>query len=182
MDRKRYPANEFKRLYHLRWGVEECFKRLKYHQEIEHMSGKSVPVVLQDFYAGILAGNLTTALAVAGRRQLQAQQQKSYLASAKTYQINLAQAFAKMKQYQARLWRLEGGRLGQYLKDLILLLMKFKEQVRPDWQFSRKNTQCKASPLDALQMHFVIKDFGLTYRHWGRAGLSGKNCRVSFIS
>ena len=28
MDQKRFPAQEFKRLYHLRWGVEEFYKRL----------------------------------------------------------------------------------------------------------------------------------------------------------
>jgi len=49
MDEKRYPAIEFKRLYHLRWGVEKFYKRLKHHQEIENLSGKSVQVVLQGF-------------------------------------------------------------------------------------------------------------------------------------
>jgi IS4 transposase len=34
IDKKCYPAQEFKRLYHLRWGVEEFYKRLKHHQEI----------------------------------------------------------------------------------------------------------------------------------------------------
>ena len=65
MDEKRFPASDFKRLYHLRWGIEEFFKRLKYHQEVENISGKSVRVVLQDFHARILAGNLTAALALA---------------------------------------------------------------------------------------------------------------------
>jgi hypothetical protein len=70
MDAKRYSAQEFKRLYHLRWGVEEFYKRLKHHQEVENLSGKSVQVVLQDFHAKILAGNLTTALIVSGHHYL----------------------------------------------------------------------------------------------------------------
>ena len=59
MDPQRYPAHAFKRLYHYRWGVEDFYQRLKHHQEIENMSGKSVLVVRQDFYAKILAGNPT---------------------------------------------------------------------------------------------------------------------------
>jgi hypothetical protein len=31
-------------LSHLRWGVEAFYKRLKYHQAVENISGKSVQV------------------------------------------------------------------------------------------------------------------------------------------
>jgi hypothetical protein len=70
MDAKRYPAHEFSRLYHLRWGVEEFHKRLKHHQEIDNISGKSAQVVLQDFHAKIKTANLTAALVVSGHRYL----------------------------------------------------------------------------------------------------------------
>jgi hypothetical protein len=134
MDEKRYPAREFKRLYHLRWGVEEFFKRLKYHQEVENLSGKSVRVVLQDFHARILAGNLTAALALAGNRCLE----KSRNKNKPVYQINFAQAFAKMKLYQVKLWKLTGASLARYLWELIQLLRQYKEVVRPDRSYPRK--------------------------------------------
>lgn len=134
VDEKRYPAHEFKRLYHLRWGVEEFYKRIKYHQEIENVSGKSVQVVMQDFYAKILAGNLTAALAIAGLNYLE----KTQIKDKPLYRINLAQAFAKMKQYQVKLWKLTGDSLVTYLRELVLLLCQFKEQVRPDRTFPRK--------------------------------------------
>lgn len=134
MDAKRYPAHEFKRLYHLRWGVEEFYKRLKHHQEIENISGKSVLVVMQDFHAKILSSNLTAALALAGQRHLE----KSQSQDKPIFQINLSQAFAKMKLYQVKLWRLTGASLSSYLRELILLLSLFKEQVRPDRSFPRK--------------------------------------------
>jgi len=141
MDDKCFPVSQFKQLYHLRWGVEEFFKRLKYHQEIENMSGKSVLVVMQDFHAKILSGNLTAALAIAGNRLLDkavnARDRKD--GATKTfYQINFAQAFAKMKQYQARLWSLCDTALRNYLKDLVLLFSQFKELVRPERSFPRK--------------------------------------------
>jgi hypothetical protein len=134
MDEKRFPASDFKRLYHLRWGVEEFFKRLKYHQEVENISGKSVRVVLQDFHARILAGNLTAALALAGNRCLEKTRDKNK----PVYQINLAQAFAKMKLYQVKLWKLTGASLTRYLWALIQLLLQFKEVVRPDRSYPRK--------------------------------------------
>ena len=140
MDQKRFPAHEFKRLYHLRWGVEEFYKRLKHHQEVENMSGKSVLIVMQDFHAKILCGNLTAALAMAGQRHLN-QHNKSKPSEMKIYQINFAQAFAKMKQYQAKLWQLSGSALSQFLKDLMLLMLQYKELVRPDRSFPRK--MCK---------------------------------------
>jgi hypothetical protein len=140
MDQKRFPAQEFKRLYHLRWGVEEFYKRLKHHQEVENISGKSVLVVMQDFHAKILCGNLTAALAIAGHRHLN-KHHKSNTPHRKTYQINFAQAFAKMKQYQAKLWQLSGSPLSQFLEDLMLLMTQYREQVRPDRSFPRK--MCK---------------------------------------
>jgi hypothetical protein len=54
------------------------------------------------------------------------------------YQINLAQAFAKMKQYQVKLWKLTGASLARYLWELIQLFLQFKEVVRPDRSYPRK--------------------------------------------
>ncbi len=48
MDKQRFPSNEFKQLYHLRWGIEENYKRLKQWVEIENFSGKSALSVKQD--------------------------------------------------------------------------------------------------------------------------------------
>jgi hypothetical protein len=137
MDQKRFPVQEFKRLYHLRWGIEEFYKRLKHHQEVENISGKSVLVVMQDFHAKVLCGNLTAALAIAGHRHLN-KHNTIKTPQKKSYQINFAQAFAKMKQYQAKLWQLSGSALSQFLKELMLLMTQYKELVRPDRSFPRK--------------------------------------------
>lgn len=59
LDEEALPASEFKELYHLRWGVEENYKRLKQWVEIENFSGKSALSVKQDFYAKVFTANLT---------------------------------------------------------------------------------------------------------------------------
>ncbi|MEN7974101.1 MAG: IS4 family transposase [Verrucomicrobiota bacterium] len=128
---KRYPASLFKRLYHLRWGVETYFRRAKYQQEVEAISGKSVEVVLQDFHATVLASNLTAALALAGRKKLREDKGDTGSNEKGDYLINFAQAFAKVKQYGVALWSMTGKALDQYLKELVQLLALSYEPVRP---------------------------------------------------
>ncbi|MCU7960691.1 MAG: transposase [gamma proteobacterium symbiont of Bathyaustriella thionipta] len=74
MDSKTYPAKIFKSLYHLRWGIEENYKRMKQWIEIENFSGKSVLSIQQDFYAKIVACNLSTILALAGQKKIRKKQ------------------------------------------------------------------------------------------------------------
>jgi len=68
MDSDKYDAGLFKSLYHLRWGIEENYKRLKQWVEIENFSGKSALSVQQDFYAKIVASNLTALMAMPHRK------------------------------------------------------------------------------------------------------------------
>ncbi len=93
LDTQAYPAEEFKALYHLRWGIEENYKRLKQWVEIENFSGKSALSVRQDFYAKVLSTNLTAILANVAQRQVD----KIVVNRKLPYKINFAQALSKMK-------------------------------------------------------------------------------------
>ena len=55
LDTKAYPYRAFAKLYALRWGIEENYKREKQRLEIENFSGRSPWVLLQDFHAKIFA-------------------------------------------------------------------------------------------------------------------------------
>jgi len=93
MDTNKYEASLFKSLYHLRWGIEENYKRLKQWVEVENFSGKSALSVQQDFYAKIVTLNLTALLAMAANKTITANTKHCKL----NYQINFAQAISKMK-------------------------------------------------------------------------------------
>ena len=93
MDNKIYKADLFKDLYHLRWGIEENYKRLKQWLEIENFSGKSALSVQQDFYAKIVSSNLTTLMEIAAQKIVD--KRAGNLKS--NYQVNSAQALSKMK-------------------------------------------------------------------------------------
>ena len=93
LDEERYPACVFKELYHLRWGIEENYKRQKQWLEIESFSGKSALSVFQDFHAKMLTMNITAIMVAESQKQV------NHTMSARThrYKINFAQALSKMK-------------------------------------------------------------------------------------
>lgn len=131
LDRKAYPQRAFAKLYALRWGIEENYKREKQRLEIENFSGRSPWVVLQDFHAKIFAQNLTAI--IASLAQWLADER--YRHRQHVYRINFANALSKMKNNLVRLllhtspldlcWRLM-----QRMADAV-------EAVRPDRTYPR---------------------------------------------
>ncbi|MFV0507042.1 MAG: IS4 family transposase [Bacteroidales bacterium] len=63
LDDRKYKVEEFKDLYHLRWGVEEAYKLLKNRIELEAFSGKTANAVKQDFHAKVFLMTLCAAYA-----------------------------------------------------------------------------------------------------------------------
>jgi hypothetical protein len=58
LDTQQYPAAAFAKLYHLRWGVETFFDRLKNKLNLELFSGHLPIVIEQDFFASIFLANI----------------------------------------------------------------------------------------------------------------------------
>lgn len=100
LDEKAYPQRAFAKLYALRWGIEENYKREKQRLEIENFSGRSPWVVLQDFHAKIFAQNLTAILATLAQWLAD----ERYRHRQHTYRINFANALSKMKNNLVRLF------------------------------------------------------------------------------
>ncbi len=125
-DEEAFPAHVFKRLYHLMWGIEEQYKRVKCLLEIENFSWRSAQCVRQDFYAKTFAMNLTTILVWVA----QAIADRLCQTRRHAYQVNFANAFSKMKHAIARLLL---GLAGQKLVTALVLTMAASvEAVRPD--------------------------------------------------
>lgn len=132
LDEAAFPAHWFKTLYHLRWGVEESYKRVKCRIEIENFSGKSPLSVYQDFHAKLLALNLTAmfvwiAQAVADRLHIR----RRYV-----YQINFANAITQMKNRVVR-WLLGCDTDGLALT-LVCQMARAVEPERPNRSAPRK--------------------------------------------
>ncbi len=100
LEEKAYPRGAFAKLYALRWGIEENYKREKQRLEIENFSGRSPGVVLQDVYAKIFAQNLTAIVATLAQWLADAR----YRQRRHAYRVNFANALSKMKNTLVRLF------------------------------------------------------------------------------
>lgn len=132
-----FPTHVFKALYHLRWGIEEQYKRAKCRVEIENFSGRSALSVRQDFYAKIFAMNLTAILAWVA----QVIAERLYAARRHRYRVNFANALSKMKHAVARLLLGLGGQ--ELVAALVLAMAASVEAVRPDRSAPRKMKPAK---------------------------------------
>ena len=144
LDETRYPVDCFKALYHLRWGIEEVYKRLKSRLEIENFSGKSVLSVEQDFHAKILTQNLTTLTATVANEQVQARTAHRY----HPYKVNLTEALSKMK-YSVVLLLIRPS-IRSILTALIRVIAACIEPIRLD-----RNTQEYQDPLVEIGLIIV---------------------------
>jgi Transposase DDE domain len=139
MDEESYPASEFKALYHLRWGAEENYKRLKQWVEIENFSGKSALSVRQDFYAKVLSTNLTAMVANAAQQHVD----KATAHRKHDYQVNFAQALSKMKNILIELILLSARKLKRKLEALIDYMSRTLEPIRRGRRYGRSDAKSK---------------------------------------
>lgn len=137
LDETRFPVKYFKALYHLRWGIEAIYKRLKSRLEIENFSGKSVLSVEQDFHAKILTQNLTALTATIANAQVQARTAHRCHA----YKIYLTEALSKMKYSIVLL--LTRASIRSILTALICVIAAYVEPIRPDRKYPRKSSSSR---------------------------------------
>lgn len=128
MDEQRFPAEQFRELYHYRWQVEEYYKRLKRRANVEAFSGKTAHSIYQDFHAKILSLNLIALT---------------------TYQENPERAInfnLALKAVKTAIVPLLSGCLG-HLKRLLENIRNRREKIRKGRSFPRKNHKFFAKPL-----------------------------------
>jgi hypothetical protein len=90
-----FTSDDFKYLYHLRWGIEVKYDEIKNKLEIESFSGKTPLAVLQDFYATMFLSNL---ISYAERDcALELEQQNNSRERKYEYKINRTMAIASVK-------------------------------------------------------------------------------------
>lgn len=131
LDAQAYPHRLFAKLYALRWGVEENYKREKQRLEIENFSGRPPWVLLQDFHAKLFAQNLTAILVCLAQWLAD----ERYRHRQHSYRINFANALSKMKNHLASLF-LDTSPL-ELCWRLLQRMADAVEAVRPGRKFPR---------------------------------------------
>jgi hypothetical protein len=146
LDTKQYPTRLFAKLYALRWGVEESYKRLKVRMEVENFSCKTVWTIRQDFYAKMVAVNLAAIMEWVA----QAIADRLYKDRKLSYQINFANALSVLKNDLIRWIAL--GRPMEMLLRLLTEIVAEVEPVRPGRSFPRNKKRSSVT-----EFHFNRK-------------------------
>lgn len=132
LDRKAYPLNAFKELYHLRWQAEEGYKRQKSWLEIENFTGKTPLAIEQDFHAKILTQTLAAITIYAA----QVYRKSSVDRRQHTYKTNFAQTLSAMRDTLIRVLfgQLDCLAIARFFRTIASSL----SIVRPGRSFERK--------------------------------------------
>ena len=144
LDEVKYPTAEFGPLYHLRWGIETFYGRLKTRLLLENFSGYSAEAVKQDFFATIFITSLESLLTDTAETRLQARStQTQHL-----YQVNRAVSFNAVKNHVLDLLETEPN-LDTLFDKLTCLFLTDPSCSRPDRSVPRR----KRSDRHLLNFH-----------------------------
>lgn len=134
LDHKTHTREDLKKLYHMRWGIEESYKSFKKTLHIEHFTGRTSLSVKQDFYARVFMLNMSSMI----RSQGVDHHQKKQVDSKHVKKANKTQVLAKTKDFLTDLFY--HNNLRKVIKQMLKLLNKRLEIVRPNRSFSRKKS------------------------------------------
>ncbi len=136
-NREEYLVADLKILYNLRWGVEESYKSFKKTLHIEHFSGKSEQAIRQDFHARVFMLNMASVIRTQGVEN----QKEQKLKNIHVYKPSKTQVFAKVKDFLVDVFY--SGNFRRIIQQMLKILQKRLEIVRPERSFSRTKTSSR---------------------------------------
>lgn len=133
---KSFSEEDFREIYHMRWGIETQYDNLKNKFQIENFSGISLICVMQDFYATLFLSNLLAYIELDCEKELEevnVSNEKKH-----QYQINTSLAISTLKDCVVQLL-LTDSKIKQLrlLKKIESQLMKCLTPVRKNRSFPR---------------------------------------------
>lgn len=140
VDETRYPTPLFKDLYHLRWGIETLYDRIKNLLTLENFSGTTVEAVKQDFYATIFLCGLEAVLTEDASAILESKTPQNRYPQ----QVNKMVSFNAIKNHVIALL-LSDEPASELCAKLTRLFLTNPVCVRQDRQVARKKTSPRAA-------------------------------------
>jgi len=136
-DIKRYPIKDFYNLYHLRWRVEEGYKKQKAFLDLEDFSGRTVHSIKQDVRASALVHALVAMECFASKGLMSAQvTRRKYC-----YQINFAEAIQSFKRRIIDILSCQLSELAFYKR--LKAMARNLTIIKPDRSFDREKVRCR---------------------------------------
>lgn len=137
-DTKTFTVLKLKALYHLRWGVEEQYKDMKYAIYVENFIGKKPNSIKQEFFANILTYNLSMMTCKPLIDKISNKKKKK-----NKYKTNKRAVLAKIKQCFVRLF-FDAENVCEILNDIIKSVSKESVPIRTGRKYPRgKTTKAK---------------------------------------
>jgi len=132
LDAKTFPIAELADLYHKRWQIEESYKTKKCRIHIEHVSGMTPEMVLQDFHGRVFAECLTASLLT----ELEEEIENRTRGRKHVYRSCFTQALSKMKHVLALLFLRR--RPAKIIKALMDIFSRSLVSIEPGRCYPRK--------------------------------------------
>ena len=132
-NREEFTFDDLKRLYHMRWAVEEGYKSFKKVLHIEYFTGRTTNAIQQDFHAKVFMLNLASMIRTQGVKIKKQAKKKT----CHKQQVNKTQAIAKTKDFFIDI--LYSSAIKPLIMKLLSILSKRTEVIRPDRSFPRKD-------------------------------------------
>jgi len=136
-DRRRYPAAEFKQIYHWRWNEETYFDRIKNIFEVERFSGISETAIKQDFFGVVFLSTLESILTKGAQSELAERNRRRK--NKTNALVNRAVSYVALVDHVTELLADPQTSSEEVLDDLHLLFIKDPTRNREGRKFERKN-------------------------------------------
>jgi len=152
INKVKYPWNFFRDLYFKRWGIEVSFNSLKNKLQLEWFSGKSVRIILQDFYAKLFDRNLFTLISIGAAEKLKENtRNRKY-----EYGINENIGYSILKNKWVKLFLDIIEKIKVFLETLIEKLLKNIEPIRPGRSYYRIKKMMSKSTIISFANRIAI--------------------------
>jgi hypothetical protein len=143
-----YKTEDFKELYHKRWGIETFYSIVKGRLNLENFSGRTVESVRQDFYSLIFLSGLESVLTEDARQQTE----EKISDNRYPQRINKSVSFNTIKNHVIELFYTEND-TDRLLEKLTLLFKTSPVSKRDKRNVPRK----KSSPASIINYYKRIK-------------------------
>ena len=137
-DKTKMTKNDFKELYHFRWGEETYFNYQKNVLEVENFSGRTPETVRQDYYAKILSSNIGSLMIEEAQEEVDERTSKNDQLKYDSYKVNRSVATGIFKDELIELLLSPDDHWEYRYNKLVSKIKKFTIPVIPNRYFVRE--------------------------------------------
>jgi hypothetical protein len=147
-----YPLDEFPKLYHGRWGIEELYKISKEFIDVEDFHGKTERGVKQELYAHVLLINIARLFEIEANKKLpplsadnedknkiiKAHHWQDLFDGVKTLKINFKNCLLVISRFLEKLVMLAKDE-SDWLSEMLRSISRVRQKIRPGRFFPRSS-------------------------------------------